>query len=324
MSASTGRADLAQMPAGQEGNSSDSQPKSWAELRREPVPASNEGFRVEHIKSHELHAYASESWWTAEGARIKARRLQQAGLPDFTNWRLLTVTGASRSISPQEAYNLGKSRMRRFLARLRKALGKRFRWCWKLEFHEDGYPHWHLLIEYLERIPVEMLAELESWWGLGRVNVRRVNHADIRYVFKYVAKGPEDVPMWVANHKGSLRVFQACQGFYTCRKTRKAKRAAPSSCLVRVNLFTRLGWDKRKALLVLIDDQGNRRVRAVKLRVTFNALLLTRAYESIQKRVQLAPPGVVNISWLQAQEIQHEHRKFAGLAGIPKNAAYAA
>jgi hypothetical protein len=58
--------------------------------------------------------------------------------------------------------------------------------------------------------------------------------------------------------------------------------------------------------------------------MTFNALLLTRAYESIQRRVQLAPPGVVKISQRQAEELQYEHRKFAGLAGIPQNAAYAA
>ena len=47
-------------------------------------------------------------------------------------------------------------------------------------------------------------------------------------------------------------------------------------------------------------------------------------YESIQGRVQLAPPGVVNISQLQAEELQDEHSRFAGLAGIPQNAAYAA
>ena len=168
-----------------------------------------------------------------------------------------------------------------------------------------------------------MLTDLETWWGLGRVNVCRVKHADIRYVFKYVAKGPEDVPEWVARHKGRFRVFQACRGFYTVRKPRTAQRKEPLSCLLRVDLCTRLGWDQRKALLVMTDDQGNRRTRAVKLRVTFNALLLMRAYESIHRRIQLAPPGVVNISQHQAEELQYEHRKFAGLAGIPTNAAAA-
>lgn len=303
------------------GDSTGSQPKSWPVVRRKPCPTE---CGMAHLEGAELHAYASEGWWTAEGARLKVRRLQRAGLPDFTDWRFVTLTMATRSLSPHAAYILGKSRLRRFLVRFRKAIGRRFLWCWKLEFHEDGYAHWHLLIEYTKRLPREILEDLENWWGLGRVNVRRVNGRDIRYVFKYVAKGPEEVPDWVARHKGRLRVFQASQGFYTRRKARTAKRREPKLCVVPVDLFTRLGWDLRKALLITTNHRGERRVRVVKLRMTFNALLSMRAYESIQKRVQLAPPGIVNISQLQAERLQYEHRQFAGLAGIPKNAAFAA
>lgn len=310
--------------AGQGGDSTDSQQQSWPVLRRQPCPAEHVAKQDEWREGVELHAYASESWWTAEGARIKARRLQRAGLPSFENWRFVTLTMATRSISPLAAYNRGKGRMRRFLARFRKAIGRRFKWCWKLEFHEDGYAHWHLLIEYEKRFPLEILTDLENWWGLGRVNVRRVNGRDIRYVFKYVAKGPEEVPEWVARYRGTLRVFQACQGFYTNRKTRVAKRAEPRSSILRVDLFTRQGWDHRKALLITTNHRGERRVRVVKLRITFNALLSMRAYESIQKRVQLAPPGVVNISQLQAMVLEYEHRQNAGLACIPANTAFAA
>lgn len=299
------------------------QPRGWPAVRRQPVPAGNSATRWDNVPPPELHPYYSESWFTAEGARLKARRLQQAGLPNFRDWRFLTVTVANRNISPRDAYDLGKQRMRRFLTRIRRALGRTFRWCWKLEFHEDGYAHWHLLIEYLERVPQEMLAELESWWGLGRINVRRVNGRDVHYVFKYVAKGPEDVPQWVALHKGRFRVFQASRGFYTKRRARVAKRGEPLTCIVRVDLLTRIAWDERKALLVETDRHGNRRMRPVKLRMTFNALLAARAYESIRKRVQLAPPGVVNISQLQAEELKHEHRKFRGLGRIPANAAAA-
>src|SRR4051812_48304130 len=90
------------------------QPTGWPAMRRQPVSAENKA------PGAELHAYYSESWWTAEGARLKARRLQDAGLPDFTNWRFITVTVANRKISPLAAYNVGKERMRRFLARIRK------------------------------------------------------------------------------------------------------------------------------------------------------------------------------------------------------------
>jgi hypothetical protein len=123
----------------------------------------------------ELQRYTAESWFTAEGAWLKARRLERSGLPDMTNWRFVTLTVATRSISANDAYERGKDRLRRFLARFRLGVGRSFRWCWKLEFHEDGYAHWHLLIEYTQRIPQEMLPDLESWWGLGRVNVKRVN-----------------------------------------------------------------------------------------------------------------------------------------------------
>jgi hypothetical protein len=287
------------------------------------MPASGDG--TAHPSGIELHAYASESWFTAEGARIKYRRLQKAGIPDLSNWRFVTLTLATRALSPLAAYLRGKDRIRRFLARFRDAIGREFRWCWKLEFHHDdaGYPHWHLLIDYTLPIPPEFLREMEEWWGLGRVNVRRVRNRDMRYLFKYVAKGPEELPDWVCGYKGRLRVFQACKGFYTGRKRRAKAQLEPTFCLVRVDLHTRTAWDRKKALLISTNLRGERRVRVIKLRMTFGSLLLMRAYESIQKRVQLAPPGVVNISQWQADMLYYEHRKCAGLAGIPANAAAA-
>jgi len=232
---------------------------------------------------------------------------------------------AIRHISPFEAYQMGKQRMRRFLTKFRTAIGRSFSWCWKLEFHhdDDGYPHWHLLIDYRKRMPTEILRDLEAWWNLGRVNVRRVLRRDVPYVFKYVAKGPEDLPEWVIRHKGRLRVFQACQGFYTARKHRRHERKEPRSCLVNVDLHTRIERERRMALLISTNPHGQRRVRAVKLRMTFNALQVMRAHESIRQGVQLAAPGVVTISQWQSDMLQYEHRKFAGLAGIPRSAATA-
>lgn len=270
---------------------------------------------------HELHAYASETWFTAEGARLKLKRLQQAGMPDFKDWRFITLTMANHSGNPFDAYVRGKDRLRRFLAQFRKAIGRPFKWCWKLEFHDDGFAHWHLLLDYTKRIPAEVLDRIEKWWTLGRVNVRRVMRRDIFYVFKYVAKGVDDVPDWVAHHKGRFRVFQASAGFYTKRTARKTPPKEARSCIVRVDLFTRLKWDARKALLVTVNQKGQSRVRAVKLRMTFNALLVMRAHETIRLGRQLAAPGVVNISQHQALEIEYDHKHYAGLAGIPANAA---
>lgn len=239
---------------------------------------------------------------------MKERRLRRAGLPNFRNWRFVTLTMADRMISAQEAYVRGKERIRRFLACLRKALGRAFLWCWKLEFHHDGegYPHWHLLIEYRKQIPQDMLSELERWWGLGRINVRRIKAQDIGYLFKYVTKAAEDVPLWVGSHKGRMRVFQTSRGFYTERRPRPAKHEKAKATAEKIDLFTRMEADKRKARMVMTDLLGNSRHRVAKLKTTFNALLLERANESIKRRVQLAPPGVVNISQLEASMLTHE------------------
>jgi hypothetical protein len=264
-----------------------------------------DGFRSDLVCFIELHPYSSESWWTAAGARKKERRLVKAGLPNFADWRFFTLTIADRAQTPFEAYLEGKGRIRRFLARLRAAFGHGFLWCWKLEIHHDdgGYPHWHLLVEYRQKIPEAMLAEIERWWNLGRINVRQVKARDIVYVFKYVAKAAEDIPDWVGLFKGRIRVFQACKGFYTERQVRSGNHKEPLKRVVPIDLRTRLEMDKSKGLLVMTDLQGNTRLRVAKLKTTFNALLLERANESIRQRVQLAPPGVVNISQREAKEL---------------------
>lgn len=271
----------------------------------------------------ELHYYTPETWFTAEGARLKARRLERSGLPDMTNWRFITLTVATRRISAAEAYELGKERMRRFLARLRRAIGHPFKWCWKLEFHEDGYAHWHLLVEYTKRIPEEMLPALEKWWGLGRLNVERVRQREMYYVFKYVAKGIDDLPPWVEQHRGRLRVFQSSKGFFVQAQRRVAKKQDPRSCLVPLTLGEKLEWDSRRALLVETRPSGEKWVSIVKLRMRFSELYLARVQQSILRQKQLVGFGVVPLSTSQALEIKYEHRKSSGLGRIPEHAAAA-
>ena len=272
----------------------------------------------------ELHPYASESWFTAEGARKKRRRLEKAGLPDFTNWKFITLTVANRSVSEREAYELGKDRIRRFLARFRAAVGVAFKWCWKLEFHDDGYAHWHLLLDYQKKIPQEMFTTVEKWWGLGRINVRRVKGRDVHYVFKYVAKNPEEVPDWVARHRGRTRVFQASKGFYLKRPQRKQEPREPLTCIVRVDLFTRLGWDAKRAVMVSTSDDGKTHTRAVKLKTTFSVMLQANAEKAILQRRQLAAPGVINLNKIEKLRLEYEHKRHSGLAIIPPQSIAAA
>lgn len=271
----------------------------------------------------ELRHYTPETWFTAEGARLKARRLQRSGLPDMTNWRFITLTVADRSCSAEEAYRRGKDRIRRFLALFRAAIGREFKWCWKLEFHEDGYAHWHLLVEYTKRIPEEMLPEIERWWGLGRTNVKRVKQRDLAYVFKYVAKGVDDLPPWVENYRGRLRVFQSSQGFFVRARCREVKKQEPRSCLLPLTLGQKLEWDSHRALLAETTLQGEVRLSIVKLRMKFSELYLARIHQSVARQKALVGVGTVPISTSQALEIKCEHRKFSGLGRIPRNAAAA-
>ena len=268
-----------------------------------------------------LEAYRPETWFSLEGARIKKRRMHLAGVPDMRDWRFITLTIGLRSLTPREAYELGKDRMRRFLARLRKAFGRTFRWCWKLEVHhdEDGYPHWHLLVDYRKKIPVELFERIAEWWGLGRIDIRRVESKDWEYVFKYVSKGLEDLPEWVVRYKGRIRIFQTCAGFYTKRRKREAKKQEPRTCMARVDLITRENWNARKAAIVTTSSDGLRRVRVVKLRFTFLRALLLAAHEAIQRGVPLVAPNVVQIHEHQVIELLNEHRKYQGLGACPNH-----
>jgi hypothetical protein len=271
----------------------------------------------------ELHYYTPETWFTAEGARLKARRLERSGLPNMTNWRFITLTIATRAISHSDAYKRGKDRLRRFLAKFREAIGRPFKWCWKLEFHEDGFAHWHLLVEYTKQIPEEMLPELEKWWGLGRVNVKRVRQREMYYVFKYVSKGLEDLPLWVENHKGRLRVFQSSKGFFVRAQRREVKKREPLSCLVPMTLGQKMSWDARRALMVEITPKGEKRISIVKLRMPFSELYMARVQQAIAKQETLVGFGIVPLSTSQMLEIKNEHRKYRGLGRIPKYAAAA-
>lgn len=271
----------------------------------------------------ELTPYYSESWFTAEGARLKARRLKRRGVPSIKNWRFITLTIADRTLSPRAAYELGKDRLRRFFARWRKRIGA-FRWLWKLEFHHDefGFPHWHVFLEYKKRLPHEALSEVEKWWGLGRTKVQRVDRAGIEYLWKYVAKGADDLPVWVQQYKGRMRVVQTCKGFFEKSPAREAVRRAPRVCMRRTTILERMAWDARRALVAVVDDRGAVRVSVVKLPCRFARLQVLQAQVAIRFRRVQASPGAVSISLHQYNQIRYEHRKYCGLGLVPQSETF--
>jgi hypothetical protein len=117
--------------------------------------------------------------------------------------------------SPEQAYlHVGKKRL---IAELVRALHRkgwldsvRFFYC--LEFQENGWPHWHLVVE-TAFVPIELVRGL---WNVGHVwysdgNGASPEHA-ANYVTKYVAKPDVGFPEWVMNFKGNMRRFSTSRG----------------------------------------------------------------------------------------------------------------
>lgn len=268
-----------------------------------------------------LSAFYRETWFTCEGARLKARRLQAKGIPDLRNWRFITLTVDDRESSPLEVYQRGKDRLRRFTEKWRDALGREVRWLWKLEMHEDGFPHWHMLVDYTQKIPPEFFGEVASWWGLGRVNIGRVRKKEMHYVFKYVCKGGQSIPDWVLDFPGRIRCVQASRGFFTT-EAREAKREEPKSCALKLSLRELLGWDARKAILTETTATGKRFVSVVKIQGLFAALLNGRAQMAIATKRPLPCASSIILGRNQLVEIKHEHRNSYGLGRIPQKARF--
>jgi hypothetical protein len=224
-----------------------------------------------------VRAYYRPSWFSALGVRAKRKRIEAKGLPNFHNWRFITLTiDQTLFYSPLAAYLAASDHMRRFLYACRKAgLWKNdAKWCWKLEFQRNGWPHWHLLVEKRSKIDYVKLREL---WGLGHTDVERVNEKGFRYNFKYAFKATEvdgedgqfqGAPDWFLDYMGQktvavpladgstvdaekpvtfarVRFWQTSRGFYT-----GSKRPAPD----RKEQST---WTVPRTVRQILDDHGS-------------------------------------------------------------------
>jgi len=122
----------------------------------------------------QLKQVIPDTWLTERGARRKAARIRKRGLPDIVGWRFITLTINHEGMTPLDAYNAGKDRMRLFVEQLRRnGLFDGRKWAWKLEIHENGFPHWHVILDYRKKLTRSLLSQVSQAWGLGRVNVMR-------------------------------------------------------------------------------------------------------------------------------------------------------
>lgn len=159
------------------------------------------------VDSVEVSPFVPCNWYTDLGAKKKLHALEKKGLPSFQDWRFLTLTvDPIKFKSAESAYFHIKQRMKYFFRNLRFLTGDNdLQYLWKLEFQENGMPHWHCLINHKQKIPVDAIFKL---WGNGYVKVERCNSKKLPYTFKYICKQSDSLPSWFLK-QNRPRVFQS-------------------------------------------------------------------------------------------------------------------
>lgn len=181
--------------------------KSWQHNREKQRPQRAEAGQSSARVCDVIHVrgYNRPSWLTTSGVSRKRRVIEGKGLPSFKDWRFITVTlDQSKFTDALSGYLAATDHMRRFLYACRQEglWRNTAKWCWKLEFQENGWPHWHLLVEKRRWVDNAKIQEL---WGLGFSFTERVNEVGFCYNFKYAFK-----PALVSSENGDSDDFERC------------------------------------------------------------------------------------------------------------------
>ena len=174
-----------------------------------PVPPAKSSGQVT------LRRYVPASWFHPVGVLKVLNRIWDR-LPDVSGKLFITFTLDPKLFGDEAAgFELSRDRLRRMFYELRKGAeheGKRYvvdaPYCVKVEFHDSGWVHYHVVFLTRRFVPGALLTDL---WGLGRVNIQRITNEDFHYLLKYVTKAG-DLPEWVKSRK-RLRVLQTTKGF---------------------------------------------------------------------------------------------------------------
>ena len=213
-----------------------------------------------------LREYIPASWFHAKGIYKVLARLTPR-LPDVGGCLFLTFTvNPALYGSPAAAFEHARDRLRRIFHRLRHGVsweGKKYTidapYAIKVEFHQTGWAHFHVVFLTRRHLPGALLNHL---WGLGRTNVQRISNDKFRYLLKYVTKGG-GLPDWVLD-RSRLRVFQASRGFYV-QQTEQKVPAGPA----KIEPLTRASTTLRERHLrwlmsALVEDDGHFQVYFLK------------------------------------------------------------
>jgi len=215
------------------------------------------------------------NWFSAEGVARKRRAIERKGVPNMRNWRLTTVTIDPEvcGYDPRLGYEMGKEKLRRFMERMRKFMGKEFDWAWKFEFSDEGWPHWHIPWSHKRKLGLLQMEVISGIWGLGRVNHKRIRDKSLSYLWKYVTKtssktgGGYGAPDWFLDYEEKTesgrvltyeraRFWQTSRGFYTGEIEEIPPARPPRSCAVKWTVRRAIDDAKRKVRVLAIGAQG--------------------------------------------------------------------
>lgn len=200
-------------------------------------------------------------------SRLEERMRGRKGL-------FLTLTyGRTEYGSPLDLYRAqsAERHVRRFIKRLERFLEVSLegRWIRKMEFQDGGWVHFHIVLDFPDRIPHDVLAEL---WGHGFVFVTRVRPKHIGYMSKYAAKTGDMPGFLLAERVRSIKIIATSPGFWFTRRESKPSVKKPP-CAVYMPLAMRL----KKPPVVVIREASMRWYRTFRVDL---AQLLRRLRES--------------------------------------------
>ena len=207
------------------------------EREREPLPE-----QIEPETTYEARRCRCKNWFCDDCAPSMGIALRLRLIPiieTFTSVQMWTFTiDPTLFNSPDEAFEYFKSK--RCLSNLMRALRDRglvhsSRFFSVIEWHKNGYAHWHVLID-ASYVPKKIVQEVwdkyrPEWagpkpddrpgFGMVRFSKRKFSsklHA-ARYATKYLIKPPESgYPDWVLDYGRYVRRYSTSNGFWESSK----------------------------------------------------------------------------------------------------------
>ncbi len=170
------------------------------------------------VVNHRCKARTCPRCGRVRGWETRQVLLEKARDGAFQSPYLLTLTVDPKGFdSPEAAHDAVTSGS--YIPRLLRLFNIRV-WVWVLEFQQNGWPHWHILVDLAERGRLSRGDLRRMWylwrdkWGLGGLDVQErkrfgtAQHA-VMYVTKYLTKPPRrGYPAWFIRGK-RRRMIQA-------------------------------------------------------------------------------------------------------------------